>query len=148
MGGTIEGDDEKQILLQNTDILTNHGSVTIAGLLLFGSNPSKHLPQNGISFAHFREKRINEELIDKQNIDGNLEYQVDTGMAVLRNHLPRPSKIVGAKRVNTTYGYPDKVFRELLTNAVVHRNYAIVGSRIRLFLFQNRLEVIRFIRKH
>jgi ATP-dependent DNA helicase RecG len=137
-----EGDDKKQILLQNTDILTNHGSVTIAGLLLFGSNPSKHLPQNGISFAHFREKRINEELIDKQNIDGNLEYQVDTGMAVLRNRLPRPSKIVGAKRVNTTYGYPDKVFRELLTNAVVHRNYAIVGSRIRLFLFQDRLEVI------
>ena len=137
-----EGDDQKQILLQNTDILTNHGAVTIAGMLLFGSNPSKHLPQNGISFAYFRGKNINEELIDKQNVDGNLDYQVDTGVAVLKNHLAKPSTIVGAKRVNTTYRYPDKVFRELLTNAVVHRNYAIIGSRIRLFLFEDRLEVI------
>jgi len=116
--------------------------VTIAGMLLFGSNPSKHLPQNGISFAYFRGKSINEELIDKQNVDGNLDYQVDTGVAVLKNHLSKPSTIVGAKRVDTIYRYPDKVFRELLTNAVVHRNYAIIGSRIRLFLFEDRLEVI------
>ncbi len=30
----------------------------------------------------------------------------------------------------------------MLTNAVVHRNYAIVGSRIRLFLFEDRMEII------
>lgn len=137
-----EVDDQKQILLQNTDILTNRGEVTIAGMLLFSSNPSKHLPQNGISFAYFQGENINEELIDKQNVDGNLDYQVDTGVAVLKNHLSRPSTIVGAKRVATRYRYPDKVFRELLTNAVVHRNYAIIGSRIRLFLFEDRLEVI------
>ena len=137
-----EKDDQKQILLQNTDILGSHGAITIAGMLLFGSNPSKHLPQNGISFAYFRGKNINEELIDKQNVDGNLDYQVDTGVAVLKNHLSYPSTIIGSKRVSTTYRYPDKVFRELLTNAVVHRNYAVTGSEIRLFVFENRLEII------
>ena len=63
-------------------------------------------------------------------------------MAVLKNHLAKPSTIVGAKRVDTSYTYPDRVFRELLTNAVVHRNCAIVGSKIRLFLFEDRLEII------
>ena len=137
-----ESDAKKERLLRNTDILTPHGEVTIAGLLIFGINPSRYLPQNGISFAHFRGKTISEELLDKQNVDGNLDYQVDTGVAMLKNHLVAPSTIVGAKRVSTRYRYPDKVLREVLTNAVVHRNYAIVGSRIRLFLFEDRLEII------
>ncbi len=137
-----ENDEQKQILLHNTDILHDTLETTIAGLLLFGGNPSRHLPQNGISFARFRGISINEELLDKQNIDGNLDYQVDTGVAVIKNHLVVPSRIIGVKRVDTTYRYPDKVFRELLTNAVVHRNYAITGSKIRVFIFEDRIEVI------
>jgi ATP-dependent DNA helicase RecG len=35
-----------------------------------------------------------------------------------------------------------KVFRELIVNACLHRNYAIIGSRIRLFMFTDRIEFI------
>ena len=38
--------------------------------------------------------------------------------------------------------YPDKVFRELLVNAAVHRNYSITGSQIRVFMFSDRIEFI------
>lgn len=137
-----EDEDQKQILLRNVDILAPGGEVTLGGLLIFGINPSRYLPQNGISFAYFRGKTIGSDLIDKQNIDGTLDYQIDTGVAVIRNHLPVPSRISGTKRENTKYIYPDKVFRELLTNALVHRNYAISGSRVRVFLFEDRLELI------
>ncbi len=137
-----ETQDQKGILLQNTDILAESGEVTLGGLLIFGTNPSRYLPQNGISFARFRGKTMEEELIDKQNIDGNLDYQIDMGTAVIKNLMPRPSDIRGTKREDTRYIYPDKVFRELLTNAVVHRNYAIAGSKVRVFLFDDRLEVI------
>ena len=34
------------------------------------------------------------------------------------------------------------MFRELLVNAVIHRNYAITGSRIRVQLFTDRIEFI------
>jgi len=139
---SMENEDQKTVLLQNTDILAISGEATIAGLLIFGINPSRHLFQNGISFARIRGRTLDEDLIDKQNIDGNLDYQIDTGLSVLKNHLAVPSKIVGAKRVSTKYIYPDKVFRELITNAVVHRNYSIYGSKIRIFLFDDRLEVI------
>lgn len=137
-----ESEEQKRILLENIDILTKSGETTVAGLLIFGVNPSRYLSQNGISFACFRGKTLNEELINKQLIDGNLDYQVDTGLAVIKNHLLIPSKISGTKREDTRYIYPDKVFRELLTNAVVHRNYSIAGSKIRVFLFDDRLEVI------
>jgi len=137
-----ETDEQKEILLRNVDILTESGQTTLAGMLVFGSNPSKYLFQNGISFAYFRGNAIDEELLDKQNIDGNLDFQIETGTALLKNHVAVPSRIEGAKRKNERYIYPDKVFRELLTNALVHRNYSINGSKIRVFLFRNRLEVI------
>jgi ATP-dependent DNA helicase RecG len=67
---------------------------------------------------------------------------VDTALAVIKNNILQPSTIVGTKRVDTGFIYPDKVFRELLINACVHRNYAITGSRIRVFLFADRIEFI------
>ncbi len=38
--------------------------------------------------------------------------------------------------------YPEKVFRELVVNACCHRNYSIDGSKIRVFLFRDRIEII------
>ncbi|ETR67872.1 MAG: ATP-dependent DNA helicase RecG [Candidatus Magnetoglobus multicellularis str. Araruama] len=139
---TNESETQKITLLKNTDILTKNEEVTIAGLLIFGINPSRHLFQNGISFAYFSGQSINEDLIDKQNIDGNLDYQIDIASKIIKKYIAVPSTIIGTKRVNQKFIYPDKVTRELVTNAVVHRNYAISGSRIRIFLFEDRLEVI------
>lgn len=139
---THESETEKVNLLKNSDILSESGSTTIGGLLIFGINPQRYLPNAGISFAHFNGNEITADLIDKQNIDSTLDYQVDTALAIIKNHLSQPSSIVGAKRVDTRFIYSDKVFRELLVNACVHRNYAISGSKIRVFLFFDRIEFI------
>lgn len=137
-----ESETDKVHLLKNSDILTETGNVTIAGLLIFGINPQRYLLNAGISFAHFNGNEITADLIDKQNIDSILPYQVDTTLSVIKNNLLQPSSIVGAKRVDTRFIYNDSVFRELLVNACVHRNYAISGSRIRVFLFNDRIEFI------
>ncbi|GAW86435.1 ATP-dependent DNA helicase RecG [Bathymodiolus platifrons methanotrophic gill symbiont] len=129
-------------LLKNTDILTDDFHVTIAGLLVFSLNPQQFMPEACISFAHFSGDEITEELIDKQTITGTLDYQVDTALAVIKNNCQRPSHIEGSKTVQNRFSYPDKVFRELLVNACVHRNYAISGSRIRIFMFSDRIEFI------
>ncbi len=135
-------DTEKENLLVNTDILSENQQVTIGGLLLFGINPQKYLHNAYISFAHFKGTEISDELIDKKNIYGTIDYQVDSGLAVIKNNIKTPSVIKGLKREDTKYLYPDKVFRELLLNAVVHRNYSIHGSRIRIFMFEDRIEFI------
>ncbi len=81
-------------------------------------------------------------MIDKQTIDRNLDFLVDTALSVLKHNILTPSKIEGTKRVDTRYIYPDKVFRELLVNACVHRDYSIPGSKIRVFMFEDRIEFI------
>ena len=141
-GFDLTAESDKARILANADVMTETGEATIAGLLLFGINPQRYLPYAGISFAHFAGDEVTEELIDKQVIEGVLSFQVDSALAVIRNNLQRPSRIQGTRTEDASFQYPDKVFRELLVNAVVHRNYSITGSRIRVQLFTNRIEFI------
>ena len=135
-------EEQPENLLKNTDILSETYQVTVAGLLIFGLNPQKYLPNACISFAHFAGNEITEQLIDKQVITGTLDYQIDTTLAIIKNNSLSPSLINGTRTELQAFHYPDKVFRELLVNACVHRNYAISGSRIRILMFDNRIEFI------
>lgn len=137
-----ESEAERKQLLINTDILAISGEATVGGLLMFGINPSRYLPQASIMFAHFDGIEPSAELFNRQEIIGTLPYQVDTAVAILKNHLVRPSTIEGMKRVDTVALPPDRVLREMIVNACVHRNYGITGARIRLFIYDDRIECI------
>ena len=132
---------DKERLLINTDLMTDEKEATVAGLLVFGINPQKYLHNASISFAHFEGNSLSDSLLDKQVIDGTLDYQIDRCLAIIKNNIKHPSVIQGAKTVDTHFLYPEKVFREIIVNACLHRNYAILGSRIRVFLFDDRLEI-------
>lgn len=136
----FNAEDNKKQLLINTDIITEEGEMTVAGNLLFGINPQRWLPNASISFAHFHGNHITSELIDKKNIEGTLDNQVDNLIRIIQNNLIKGSDIIGSKTVDLKPSYPDKVFRELCVNACIHRNYSIDGSRIRVFMFSDRLE--------
>ncbi|BBO80278.1 hypothetical protein DSCO28_08440 [Desulfosarcina ovata subsp. sediminis] len=136
-----ESDDEKIRLLTASDVLGPNGKSTLGGILVFGISPEKILPQAGIAFAHFSGNHLDAELLDKKDFGGSLPRQVDNALAAIKANRPVPSTIQGAKRVESPH-YPDKVFRELLVNATVHRNYSVVGSQIRIFMFNDRIEFI------
>ncbi|ADG81945.1 RNA-binding domain-containing protein [Thermincola potens] len=136
-------DDAERILL-NSDIMTEVEGVkycTVGGLLIFGKNPEKHLPQSGVSFAVYDGNEISSKLLDKKNVEGTIDEVVDTTSRLIKTSLRVPSDIKGLKREDKPV-IPDVVIREVLVNAVVHRNYSISGSKIRVFVFVDRLEII------
>ena len=49
-------------------------------------------------------------------------------------------KIEGTRRV-TEYVYPPEVLREVVVNAVAHRDYTIGGTNIGIWLYPDRLEI-------
>jgi len=134
-------EDNKETLLTNMDIMKDR-ELTVAGLLMFGINPQKFMPNACISYAHYKGSEIGDELIDKQVIEGTLPEQIDKVLAVLKHNFKQPSKIDGAKRTDDSDNYSDRVLRELIVNAVTHRNYSIAGSQIRIFQYDDRLEFI------
>lgn len=135
------GEEEKSNLLNNVDIMEGE-ELTVGDLLVFGIYPQKYLKSASISYAHYLGVTPDADLLDKQVIDGPLPDQIDKALITIKHNFKQPSTIQGAKREPLDVGYPDKVFRELIVNAVTHRNYSIAGSRIRILHFSDRIEFI------
>jgi len=137
-------EDAKQVerILINADILkplNDYIVCSVGGLLVFGKLPQNILPQNGISFAHFKGTDISDELIDKKVIEGRIQDIAEQTMVVIKNNILVPSKINSLKRTDVEI-YPLIVLREAIVNCLVHRNYSIYGSKIRIFMFDDRIE--------
>jgi len=136
-----ESEAERDRLLRASDVLGEGGRPTVGGLLVFGVSPERVLPQAGIQFAHFRGRELDADLADKKFFGGSLPRQVDNALAAIKANRQVASTIEGSRRVEAP-GYPDRVFRELLVNAVVHRNYSLTGAQVRVLLFADRCEFI------
>lgn len=137
-----ESKEAVQRILINADIMTETNDkllCTVGGLLVFGKNPEKRLPQNGVSFAHFKGTEITDELVDKKVIAGRIQDIAEQIMVVFKYNMKTPSVINGLKREEKEE-YPSLVLREAIVNTLVHRNYSISGSKIRIFMFDDRVE--------
>lgn len=137
-----ESKESIERILLNADILKEYDGkkvCTVGGLLVFGKNPEKYLPQNGVSFAHFNGNEITDELIDKKIITGRIQDVAEQLMVVIKNNMLIPSVINGLKREEREE-YPMIVMREAIVNSLVHRNYSISGSKIRVLMYNDRIE--------
>jgi ATP-dependent DNA helicase RecG len=133
--------EEQQRLLVNSDIAEKSRKPTLAGMLIFGSNPGRFLAQSGIAFAHFNGVTPDAPLLNRKMVSGSLDFVIDTTISLIGNAIPEPSSLTGARRTPTSLRIPDRVFRELVVNACVHRNYSLVGAQIRVFVFSDRFEI-------
>jgi len=133
--------DWQQTLLQR-GCLAKEGSQlrpTYAALLLFGKNPQRWLPNASILAARFPGISFSDEFI-KQDITGTLPQQLRLAELFLQNNLQRVVRMVGLARQEVPE-YPFEAVRELLVNAVAHRDYNLQGDNIHLYLYSDRLEV-------
>lgn len=130
----------KTRVLINSDILTPEGEVTVGGALLFANNPQKALPQASVTFAVFSGADKTSDLIDKKEVIGTLDQQVDNTLGLIKLYLKRSSKVEGAVRVEQEL-IPEKVLREALVNALVHRDYSISNQKSSVYMFEDRVEI-------
>ena len=130
-------------LLINTELMVRREEKifpTAAGILLFGKIPQKFLPQSGITAVKFKGKEMDYGMQDRKEVEGTLPAQVENAISFVQLNTKVSSTIEGIKRKDSPE-YPVSVIREAIVNAVVHRNYSIAGSRVRLFIFDDRLEI-------
>lgn len=129
-------------LLKNLEILADYETdqvCSVAGLLLFGKNPQRYLPQASVSLVRYRGEQINDNIIDRAEIGGILVNQIEESVKFIKKNTRLSSRIVGLKRQDIPE-YPEEAFREIITNAVAHRDYSIYGSGIRIFIFDHHIE--------
>ncbi len=117
----------------------NELQLTYAALLLFGRIPQQWLPNATILAGRFPGVALSGVYI-KRDITGNLPDQLRQAEEFIRTNLKTVVRLVGLQH-QESLEYPYEAVRELLVNAVAHRDYNLQGDNIHLNIFANRLEI-------
>lgn len=141
---TILTEENKFTLLQNLELIVNVDNTykpTIAGMILFGKDKvSKYLPQSGIMCVKVGGNNITDDKEDHKFFEGNAFDNFKNSLSFFRLYNAASFTIEGALRKNY-YDYPEDAFRELLANAISHRDYTISESQISVWIYNNRIEI-------
>ncbi len=117
-----------------------HGfQLTYAALLLFGQHPEQWLPNATILAGRFPGTGLSSTYV-KRDITGSLPAQLRQAEDFLKVNLKTVVRLVGLQH-EECLEYPFEAVRELLVNAVAHRDYNLQGDNIHLNIFANRLEI-------
>jgi ATP-dependent DNA helicase RecG len=136
------GISPEQILIKRGCLIRFDGRLcpTNAGVLLFGRDPQQFIRGSDITAARFAGQEMSD-VFTRQDIPGTLPQQIRRAETFLVDNL-RKGVQLGANMARTEQlEYPLKAVRELVVNAVAHRDYSIWGDGIRLYLFSDRLEI-------
>ena len=131
-------------LLRNTRVTAAGESdadrPTLSGLLAFGKMPQTHLPSAYVEGAVYRGTRLtSDDLVHSESIRGRVDTQIDDATAFVERFMLKPARKPSGREDHPQYEIG--AVHESIVNAVAHRDYSISGSKIRLFLFTDRLEL-------
>lgn len=119
---------------------------TVAGLLLAGRDPRRHIPGAFIQAVAYAGAGITPQTAaayqrDALDISGPLDRQIFGACDFVRKNMRMAArKGAGGGREDLPQYDLLAVF-EAVTNAVAHRDYSMAGSKVRLRLFDDRLEI-------
>lgn len=115
---------------------------TVVGLLTLGKSPRTWVPSAYIQFLRIRGVEWGDPVADEAEIDGNLDTML--------RRLDEKLKATLAVSVDFTSGtttevreslYPLSALQQLTRNAVMHRSYEGTNAPVRIYWFDDRIEI-------
>ena len=130
--------------------VTKNQTVTLSATLLFSPYPQAYFPQLCIIATVIPGTEIGmvgsygERFLDNQRIEGNVSDMLNEALGFVRRNMRTRTiinPITGVREDQTDY--PILAVREVLINAIVHRDYSIhtEGMPIQILMYDDRLEI-------
>jgi len=119
---------------------TKNQCLTNAGVLLFSESPQNWLPGAYLQYVHYEGNGLESEVLDERNFGGDqvtMLRELDAFLKTLFPSRPVPDSALRERQVTP---YPTWAVRELLMNAVMHRDYQS-NAPIRFYWFSDRIEI-------
>jgi ATP-dependent DNA helicase RecG len=115
---------------------------TVVGLLALGTSPRTWVPSAYIQFLRIRGTQWGDPVVDEAELDGNL----DTMLRRLDDKLKATLAVAvdftsGAATEVRTSPYPLSALQQLTRNAVMHRTYEGTNAPVRVYWFDDRIEI-------
>lgn len=140
---------DKDTILKMNGIVDKNNYPTVCGILNFGKYPQIFSPnldivavrcstndygiedQNGIRF------------LDNKRLDGTISDMLKLALSFVVNNIKKATKINEKGIREDVMEYPIKAIREVILNALIHRDYSIhtENEPIRLTIFDDRIEI-------
>ena len=140
---SVEGADDPALALEKLGLLacgaTGAVEATVTGLLLCSQTPEEWLPNAVITATHYRGVDRASGQLDAQTITGPLSRQIGEAVAFAVRNM-RVGAYKSPARIDLPQ-YSERALFEAIVNAAAHRDYSIRGSRIRLSMFADRIEI-------
>lgn len=113
---------------------------TVSGILLTSDAPESFMSTAFIQAVFYRGTERNAAYqLDAKDITGPLDVQIRDACKFVEKNM-RVFATKAPNRIETPQFSMNAIF-EAVVNAVAHRDYSVYGSKIRLHLFSNRLEI-------
>lgn len=119
---------------------TERACPTHAGILLFGKNPRFFLPGSYVQYLKLPATDLTDLPEDQAEISGDLHSVLRELEGRLKLLIKTSMRPVSALEEKLLPDYPEWALRELLMNAVMHRNYDS-NSPIRFYAFSDHIEI-------
>jgi ATP-dependent DNA helicase RecG len=113
---------------------------THAGILLFGKNPRFFMPGAYVQYLRLPGAALNDVPEDQAEISGDLHSVLRELEGRLKLLIQTTMRAVSALEEKLLPDYPEWALRELLMNAVMHRNYDS-NTPIRFYAFSDHIEI-------
>ena len=132
---------DPEVWLEKQRVIVN-GRVTVAGALLFADEPQAILPKrSAVKIFRYNTKAEGERdtlAFDPLTIEGSL-YDVIYAAVEKSKEIVESIKKLGATGMESV-SYPQEALHEIITNAVLHRDYSIAADT-QVRIFDNRIEI-------
>lgn len=117
-----------------------HDCPTYAGILILGNNPKFYMPGAYVQYVQYIGEAMDSDVLNETEFSGDLLSMMrQLDLFVKHNIEERPVKISPLQET-IVKTYPAKAIRELLNNAVMHRNYES-NAPVKFYEFSDRIEI-------
>ncbi|RPI71739.1 MAG: hypothetical protein EHM45_23140, partial [Desulfobacteraceae bacterium] len=118
------------------------GAPTQAALMLYGKKFLPDYPQCLLKLGRFRGTEITGEIVDNRQEYMNAFAMVREGMAFLERTMPLGARFPKGKIFREDrFPVPLDALREILLNAVMHRDYSHYSGHVAIVIFDDRIEI-------
>jgi len=131
--------DETLNFLKNLHLLNEKDKPTVSGVLFFGKDPQRYMPNFRVICAYISGNDIAIAPSDRKEMNGKISGILNDVTRFFNLYLSEKHTIKGFES-EIEYEVPEVALREVMVNAIAHRDYTIEAP-IRTIIFKDRIEV-------
>ncbi len=144
LNATLIKETDKQLNkdkdLISLELATKDKKLTNAGLLLCDQGLLKQSRIFCTKWKGLIKGSLKEDAYDDKEYTGSIITLLNNAEMFIKNNSKISWYIDGMKRIEKK-DYPLEAVREAIVNAIIHRDYQIIGSEIHIDMFDDRLEI-------